>query len=80
MFSIIAIPFGYLMRGLYYIFSNYALSIIFFTIIIRLLLLPLSIKQQKGQTMMARMRPFENKIRHKYKSDPMKAREEINAL
>ena len=80
MFSIIAIPFGYLMRGLYYIFNNYALSIIFFTIIIRLLLLPLSIKQQKGQTMMARMRPFENKIRQKYKSDPMKAREEINAL
>ncbi|MBQ6553432.1 MAG: membrane protein insertase YidC [Clostridia bacterium] len=80
MFSIIAIPFGYLMRGLYYIFNNYALSIIFFTIIIRLLLLPLSIKQQKGQTMAARMRPFENKIRQKYKSDPMKAREEINAL
>ena len=80
MFSIIAIPFGYLMRGLYYIFSNYALSIIFFTIIIRLLLLPLSMKQQKGQTMAARMRPFENKIRQKYKSDPMKAREEINAL
>ena len=68
------------MRGLYYIFNNYALSIIFFTIIIRLLLLPLSIKQQKGQTMAARMRPFENKIRQKYKSDPMKAREEINAL
>lgn len=80
MFSIIAIPFGYLMRGLYYIFNNYALSIIFFTIIIRLLLLPLSMKQQKGQTMAARMRPFENKIRQKYKSDPMKAREEINAL
>lgn len=79
-FNIIAIPFGYLMRGLYYIFNNYALSIIFFTIVIRLLLLPLSIKQQKGQTMMARMRPFENKIRQKYKNDPMKAREEINAL
>lgn len=68
------------MRGLYYIFGNYALSIIFFTIIIRLLLLPLSMKQQKSQTMMSRMRPFENKIRQKYKSDPMKAREEINAL
>ena len=68
------------MRGLYYIFSNYALSIIFFTIIIRAIMLPLSMKQQKSQTMMARMRPFENKIRQKYKSDPMKAREEINAL
>ena len=68
------------MRGLYYIFNSYALSIIFFTVIIRLLLLPLSIKQQKGQTMAARLRPFENKIRQKYKNDPMKAREEINAL
>ena len=68
------------MRGLYYIFNNYALSIIFFTIVIRLLLLPLSMKQQKGQTMASRLRPFENKIRQKYKNDPMKAREEINAL
>ena len=80
MLNIIAIPFGYLMRGLYYIFNNYALSIIFFTIVIRLLLLPLSMKQQKGQTMASRLRPFENKIRQKYKNDPMKAREEINAL
>ncbi len=68
------------MRGLYYIFNNYALSIIFFTVVIRLLLLPLSMKQQKGQTMASRLRPFENKIRQKYKNDPMKAREEINAL
>ena len=68
------------MRGLHYIFNNYALSIIFFTIVIRLLLLPLSMKQQKGQTMASRLRPFENKIRQKYKNDPMKAREEINAL
>lgn len=30
--------------------------------------------------MAARLRPFENKIRQKYKNDPMKAREEINAL
>ena len=44
--NVIAIPFGYLMRGLYYIFNNYALSIIFFTIVIKALLLPLSIKQE----------------------------------
>ena len=80
MLSIIAIPFGYLMRGLYYIFNNYALSIVFFTIVIRLLLLPFSIKQQKSQTMMARMRPYENKIRQKYRSDPAKAKEELDAL
>lgn len=68
------------MRGLYYIFSNYALSIIFFTIVIRLLMLPLSLKQQKSQTMMARMRPYETKIRQKYKGDPAKAKEELDAL
>lgn len=68
------------MRGLYYIFNNYALSIVFFTVIIRALLLPLSIKQQKSQTMMARMRPYENKIRQKYRSDPAKAKEELDAL
>ncbi len=80
MFSIIAVPFGYLMRGLYLIFNNYALSIIFFTIIIKLILLPLSIKQQKSQTLMARMRPYEMKIRQKYRDNPAKAKEELDAL
>ena len=78
--NVIAIPFGYLMRGLYYIFSNYALSIVFFTIVIKALMLPLSIKQQKSQTLAARMRPLENKIRKKYKGDPAKAKEELDAL
>lgn len=80
MLSIIAIPFGYLMSGLYHIFNNYAVSIIFFTIIIKLILLPFSVKQQKSQTMMARMRPYENKIRQKYRNDPVKAKEELDAL
>lgn len=80
LFNIIAYPFGYLMRGLYLIFSNYALSIIFFTIIIRVILLPLSIKQQKSSVLMAKMRPYENKIRAKYKNDPQKAQEELNAF
>lgn len=68
------------MKGLYLIFNNYALSIIFFTIIIRLILLPLSIKQQKSSVLMAKMRPYENKIRAKYKNDPQKAQEELNAF
>ena len=40
--------FGYLLDFLYKFLSNYGLAIILFSIIIKLLMLPLSIKQQKS--------------------------------
>ena len=39
--------FGYLLEFLYNTINNYGLAIILFTVIIKLLLLPLSIKQQR---------------------------------
>ena len=39
--------FGYLLNFLYELFKNYGLAIILFSIIVKLLMLPISIKQQK---------------------------------
>ena len=48
MLSFIASMFGYVMKFIYDIVQNYGLSIILFTFLVKLILLPLTIKQQKS--------------------------------
>lgn len=63
---------GYLMEGIFYILDfigipNVGLSIILFTIVIYLLLMPLTIKQQKFSKLSAKMNPELQAIQAKYK-------------
>ena len=63
---------GYLMEGIFYILDligipNVGLSIILFTIIIYLLMMPLTIKQQKFSKLSAKMNPELQAIQAKYK-------------
>ena len=55
---------------------SYGLAIIVFTLIIRTLLLPLSMKAMKSQLKMADIQPEVKKIQLKYKKDPAKLNEE----
>lgn len=80
MFSFFAGIFGYLLSFLYSIFSNYGLAIILFSIIIKLLLLPLSIKQQKTMRQSAKMQEKMKVIQFKYKNDQEKMNQEIMQL
>ena len=67
MFDLIARPFGYVMRFCASLcFNNYALALLLFTIIVKLVLLPFGIKQQKSQIKMARLRPKIAAIEKKY--------------
>lgn len=64
---------GYLMEGIFYILDligipNIGLSIILFTIVIYLLLMPLTIKQQKFSKLSAKMNPELQAIQTKYKN------------
>jgi YidC/Oxa1 family membrane protein insertase len=59
---------------------SYGLAIITFTLIIRILLLPLNIKQIKSQSKMQVVQPEVQKIQAKYKNDPQKAQKEIMQL
>ena len=43
----IAELFGYLLNALYTVFNNYGIAIIVFSIILRVILIPVTIKQQK---------------------------------
>jgi len=59
---------------------SYGFTIIIFTIIIRLVLLPLSIKQTKSTAKMGAIQPEMKKVQAKYKSDPQKAQQEVMKL
>ncbi len=80
MFEFFASLFGYLLSFLYGIVNNYGFAIILFTLIIKVLLLPLSIKQQKTMKKSAKMQEKMKVIQFKYKNDPEKMNQEIMNL
>ncbi len=80
MFQFFANMFGYLLQLLYTIVNNYGLAIILFTVIIKLLLLPLSIKQQRTMKKSAELQEKVKVIQFKYKSDPEKMNQEMMNL
>jgi YidC/Oxa1 family membrane protein insertase len=59
---------------------SYGLAIIAFTAIIRICLLPLTIKQTRSQVKMQEVQPRVKEIQTKYKSDPKKSQEEVMKL
>ena len=59
---------------------SYILTIVVFTVIIRLLILPLNIKASKSNAKMQEIQPELKKIQDRYKSDPQKLQLESNKL
>ena len=86
----IATLLGYVMEFIFYCLNfigiqNIGLCIIIFTIIVRLLMLPLTIKQQKFAKISQVMQPEINKIQRKYRNKTdqasmMKQQEEIQQV
>lgn len=71
---------GYLLWGLFYVFQNFGVSIIIFTIIIKFVLFPFSVKQQKSMANTSRLQKKQKEIREKYANNKQKANEEIQKL
>ena len=80
MFNFFANIFGYLLELLYNLVNNYGLAIILFTILIKILLLPLSIKQQRSLKKSNEMQEKMKVIQFKYKNNPEKLNQEIMNL
>lgn len=80
MFEFFANIFGYLLQFLYTLVNNYGLAIILFTLIIKLLLLPLSIKQQKTMKKSSELQEKVKVMQFKYKNDPEKLNQEMMNL
>ena len=68
------------LAGFYALVQNYGLAIILLTIAVRVLLLPLSIKQTRSMREMQRIQPEVKKIQAKHKGDRQKMNEEMMAL
>lgn len=80
MFNAVASLMGYLMNFIYGITQNYGLAIILFTILIKLLLLPLTIKQQKSLAKTQELQPLVQELQRKYGNDQQKFTEEYQKL
>lgn len=77
MFAFIANVFGYLLNFLYNLLNNYGLAIIIFSILVKLILLPLTIKQQKTMEKTTKMQDELKSLQFKYKNDPEKLNKEM---
>lgn len=73
-FGFVARPLGYLLAGIYSVVGNYGITLIIFTIIVRLCLFPLYANQIKNQMKMASVQPKMKALQAKYAND----KEELN--
>ncbi len=65
--DVIQVPMGWLMKLFYSITSNYLLAIFLFAIVIKIVLFPTGIKQQKNMVKQAKFAPKQRAIMNRYK-------------
>lgn len=80
MFQFFANIFGYLLQFIYGFINNYGLAIICFTIFIKILFIPFSVKQQKTMRKTAKIQEKMKVIQFKYKNNPEKMNQEVMEL
>lgn len=73
-------PLGYVMAWIYSFIPNYFITIFIFTFLVRLLLFPLSLKQQKSAMDRAKIAPQLERLQKKYANDRQKLAEKQQAL
>ena len=74
--QIICAPLGWLMRVAYSLTGNYGLAVIVFTLLTKLVLLPVSLWVHANGIKMVRLEPAVNRLKVKYFGDPDKVADE----
>jgi YidC/Oxa1 family membrane protein insertase len=72
--------FNLLIAAYHLLFSDFALAIIVFTVVVRTLLAPLFVRQIQSQKEMQRMQPLVREVQRKHKGNRQKIAEETMAL
>ena len=72
--------FGYVLNFLYEWVQNYGWAMILFSVLLQLILLPLSIKQQKSMKKSAKIQQEMKKLQVKYKNNPELLNQEVMGL
>jgi len=80
LFQFFANVFGYVLNFIYGIVNNYGIAIILFTILLKLIMLPISIKQQKTMKKTTKIQALVKDIQDKYKNDPVRMNQEVMDL
>ena len=81
LFNIINIPFGWALEFLSSLFGgNFAAAVFFFTLLINVILIPLSIKSQKSSVQQTRIKPKLDELKKKYGDDKQKYSEAMQKL
>jgi len=78
--DIVVVPFGFLLRILYQLVNNYGIALILFTLLVKVILLPLTMKSKKSMMQMSRLSPYVQALQKKYENDPQKQSEAIRNL
>ena len=71
---------GWILQFFYRLVGNYGVAIILFTIFIKLLLLPLDLKQKKSMAKTQKLQPLLNAVQQKYANDKEKLSQETMKL
>lgn len=80
MFSFFANIFGWILNFFYEFFQNYGIAIIVFSVCIKLILFPISIKQQKTMKKSAKVQAKMKELQNKYSNNQEKLNQEIMEL
>lgn len=80
MIAFFANIFGYVLNFLYELVGNFGLAIILFSILIKLIMFPISKKQQKTMEKSQKLNEEMKQIQFKYKNDPEKLNQEVMNL
>ena len=80
MLAFFANIFGYVLKLLYNIVGNYGWAIILFSVLVKVLMLPISMKQQKTLKKNEKIQSELKQLQFKYKNEPEKLNQEMMAL
>lgn len=79
-FNFIGSIFGYILWAVFWVFQNFGIAIIVFTLIFRAILFPSSVKQQKSMAANASLQAKQRELKEKYGNNKAKYNEEVQKL
>lgn len=79
-YTIFGTPLGWIMWAIYQVIPIYAIALLLFTVLSKVLLFPLAVKQHKATVQQAVFRPKLDELKKKYANDKKKQQEEMMRL
>ena len=71
---------GYLLWFLYSIFRNYGIAIVLFTLILKAVMFPMSVKQQRSMASQAKLADKQKELQKRYANNQQKYNDELMKL